>query len=110
MHDGNFQAANTTNMMSLESSWGSGCCAACPNHPFCSPVSGNCYNYQGKAYYTGCSAQPTRQSCCNYCGGSAFCSPVSGRCYANMAKNYYQSCLQQPGGGQQPVAQQPSGQ
>merc|ERR1712050_525166 len=103
-----FQAANSTNMTSLESSWGSSCCSACSSHPFCSPRSGNCYNYQGKAYYTSCSAQGSRQNCCSHCGSAPFCSPVSGRCYANMAKNYYQSCSQQPVGGQQPpVGQQP---
>ena len=34
--------------------WGIPCCSHCPNHPFCSPNSGNCYNGQYKPYYVGC--------------------------------------------------------
>merc|ERR1712217_837594 len=81
--------------MGLETSWGIACCSTCPNHPFCSPVSGNCYNYKGKHYYSSCSAQTSGQNCCSMCGNWPFCSPVSGRCYANQAKSYYQTCASQ---------------
>merc|ERR1712176_214365 len=37
-----------------------GCCSSCrrQSKPFCSPVSGNCYDWMGKSYYRSCAGSP----------------------------------------------------
>ena len=32
------------------------CCGSCDGKPFCSPISGNCYDEKGKHYYLACAA------------------------------------------------------
>eukprot|EP00929_Paragymnodinium_shiwhaense_P100360 TRINITY_DN6261_c0_g3_i1.p1 TRINITY_DN6261_c0_g3~~TRINITY_DN6261_c0_g3_i1.p1 ORF type:complete len:398 (-),score=104.13 TRINITY_DN6261_c0_g3_i1:302-1495(-) len=69
------------------------CCNKCGGK-YCSPVSGNCYDWQRKDYYENCkNAKPSPPQCCTDCAGKlGYFSPNSGNCYKSKAKDYYQEC------------------
>lgn len=79
------------------------CCSRCPNHSFCSPQSGNCYNRQYKSYYIGCGGGGGGIQCCSKCPHHPFCSPHSGNCYNGKYKSYYIGCGSGGGGAPAPA-------
>jgi len=80
------------------------CCQKCGGKGFCSPKSGQCYDWKKKDYYLTCgiaegeepspAETPVEEppACCGKCGKKGFCSPKSGQCYDWKKKDYYASC------------------
>jgi hypothetical protein len=87
----NRHTANRSNCVALENTHS--CCGTCANKGgFCSPLSGNCYEWKNKDYYETC-CEAAAPKCCSDCAGKkSFYSPSSGNCYRTKAKDYYEAC------------------
>eukprot|EP00929_Paragymnodinium_shiwhaense_P067072 TRINITY_DN3374_c0_g1_i1.p1 TRINITY_DN3374_c0_g1~~TRINITY_DN3374_c0_g1_i1.p1 ORF type:complete len:858 (-),score=173.85 TRINITY_DN3374_c0_g1_i1:271-2844(-) len=100
-------SAVTAGMTEEEVMASGSCCNECLGQPFCSPMSGICYDQKRKDYYHSCSGMapppppdglapppaPAPASCCGGCPKAAFCSPVSKNCYSFKRKHYYETCM-----------------